>query len=152
MTEENSYPLVPLGQVGPLTKNDVLSSTSAVVVPTDVTDEEKQSMVAAWVTASSSAFDYTLFRICAQGGGGQPAAGATSGSWNMPSGSRHGTNGGVGTDPVSVVPFDTSVGVRHPPPRPVRKKNTHPCSNRRRRRRRTFCCADRRNRGGEEKR
>jgi hypothetical protein len=68
MTEENSYPLVP----------------------TDVTDEEKQSMVAAWVAASSSAFDYTLFRIRAPGGGGQPVAadGATSGSWNMPSGSH----------------------------------------------------------------
>jgi hypothetical protein len=118
MTKENLYPLVPLGQGGPSTENDALSSTSAVVVLTDVTDEEKQSMVAAWVAASSSAFDYTLFRIHAQGGGGQPvaAAGATSASWNMPSGSRRGTNGGVGTDPVSVVPFDTSVGWDTAPP------------------------------------
>ncbi len=116
MTEENSYPLVPLGQGGPSTENDALSSTSAAVVPTNVTDEEKQSMVAAWVAASSSAFDYTLFRIRAQGGGGQPVAGATSGSWNMPSGSRRGTNEGVGTDPVSVVPFDTSVGWDTAPP------------------------------------
>ena len=59
MAEENSYPLVPLGQIGPPTENDALSSTSAF--GTDVTDEEKQSMVAAWVAASSSAFDYTLF-------------------------------------------------------------------------------------------
>ncbi len=75
-------------------------------------------MVAAWVAASSSAFDYTLFRIRAQGSGGQPvaAAGATSGSWNMPSGSRRGTNGCVGTDPVFVVPFDTSVGWDTAPP------------------------------------
>jgi hypothetical protein len=118
MTEENSYPLVPLGQGGPSTEYDALSSTSAVVVPTGVTDEEKQSMVAAWVAASSSAFDYTLFRIRAPGGGGQPvaSAGATSGSWNMPSGSRRGTNGGFGTDPVSVVPFDTSVGWDTTPP------------------------------------
>ncbi len=118
MAEENSYPLVPLGQGGPSPENDALSSTSAVVVSTDVTDEEKQSMVAAWVAASSSAFDYTLFRIRAPGGGGQPvaAAGATSGSWNMPSSSRRGTNGGVGTDPVSVVPFNTSVGWDTAPP------------------------------------
>ena len=123
MTEENSYPLVPLGQIGPPTENDALSSTSAF--GTDVTDEEKQSMVAAWVAASSSAFDYTLFRIRAQGGGGQPAAGATSGSWNMPSGSRRGTNGGVGTDPVSVVPFDTSVGWDTAPPPPGNRRETN---------------------------
>ena len=122
MAEENSYPLVPLGQIGPPTENDALSSTSAF--GTDVTDEEKQSMVAAWVAASSSAFDYTLFRIRAQGGGGQPAAGATSGSWNMPSGSRRGTNGGVGTDPVSVVPFDTSVGWDTAPP-PGNRRETN---------------------------
>ena len=121
MAEENSYPLVPLGQIGPPTENDALSSTSAF--GTDVTDEEKQSMVAAWVAASSSAFDYTLFRIRAQGGGGQPAAGATSGSWNMPSGSRRGTNGGVGMDPVSVVPFDTSVGWDTAPPGNCRGTN-----------------------------
>ncbi len=124
MAEENSYPLVPLGQIGPPTENDALSSTSAVVVPTDVTDEEKQSMVAAWVAASSSAFDYTLFRIRAQGGGGQPAAGATSGSWNTPSGSRRGTNGGVGTDPVSVVPFETPVGWDTAPP-PGNRRGTN---------------------------
>ncbi len=122
MAEENSYPLVPLGQIGPPTENDALSSTSAF--GTDVTDEEKQSMVAAWVAASSSAFDYTLFRIRAQGGGGQPAAGATSGSWNMPSGSRRGTNGGVGTDPVSVVPFDTSVSWDTAPP-PGNRRETN---------------------------
>jgi hypothetical protein len=78
-------------------------------------------MVAAWVAASSSAFDYTLFQICTPGGGGQPvaAAGATSSSWNMPSGSLRGTNGGGGTagpDQVPVVPFDTSVGWDTAPP------------------------------------